>query len=265
HRLLGRVERGGGNLRRLERGERLGGRALRGPLRHALGDDLAVVAARLVILEPGIAEPALLAHEPGPAGEHWIADRVGDDPAVPQSTQATAARSGCSGVPVRYAEPHIAWPTPSKPRLSLNGPPAPKAVTVVRMMSGFTRRRLSRSRASARSTSGGRLATTTSAVATSLRTISRPSGHAGSSVMARLLRFMTRYSAPTPSGATGATQRSSPPPRRSMRITSAPRSARSAAQYGPAMYRPKSRTRVPVRTPSRCPSCSVMGGAPHIW
>src|SRR5882762_9924603 len=42
-----------------------------------------------------------------------------------------------------------------------------------------------------------------------------------------------------------------------MRITSAPRSARSAAQYGPAMYRPKSRTRVPARTPSSCPSRSV--------
>ena len=37
------------------------------------------------------------------------------------------------------------------------------------MMSGFTRRRLSRSRDSERSTSGGRFATTTSAVATSLR------------------------------------------------------------------------------------------------
>src|SRR5207253_10737309 len=50
HRLLGGVERRRGNLRRLERRERLGGRALGGPLRHALGDDLAVVAPRLLIL-----------------------------------------------------------------------------------------------------------------------------------------------------------------------------------------------------------------------
>jgi len=59
--------------------------------------------------------------------------------AVPQSTQATAARIGCSGVPLRYVEPHMSWATPSKPCLWLQGPPAPKAVTVVRMMSGFTR------------------------------------------------------------------------------------------------------------------------------
>src|SRR5438874_2702117 len=95
---------------------------------------------------------------------------------------------------------------PSKPCLWLHGPPAPKAVTVVRMMSGFTRRRLSRSSDRLRSTSGGRLATTTSAVATSFRTISRPLGDDGSRVIARLLRFMTRYIAPTPSSPTGATQ-----------------------------------------------------------
>src|SRR5438094_6134659 len=45
--------------------------------------------------------------------------------AVPQSTQATAARRGCSGVPVRYDDPHITWPMPSKPCLALHGPPAP--------------------------------------------------------------------------------------------------------------------------------------------
>jgi hypothetical protein len=150
--------------------------------------------------------------------------------AVPKSTHATAARIGCSGVPVRYAAPDMSCPIPSKPWRSLHGPPAPNAVTVVRMMSGFTRRRLSRSSDSKRSTSGGRFATTTSAVATSFCTISRPCGCAGSSVMPRLFRFIARYSAPAPSAATGATQRSSPPSRRSMRTTSAPRSASSAAQ-----------------------------------
>src|ERR1700738_3947863 len=63
---------------------------------------------------------------------------------------------------------------PSKPCLFDNGPPAPNPVTVVRMMSGLTSRRLSRSSASERNTAGGRLATTTSAVAASFRTISRP-------------------------------------------------------------------------------------------
>ncbi len=42
--------------------------------------------------------------------------------AVPKSTQATEARSGCSGVPVRYAPPAITWPMPSKPCLWLQGP-----------------------------------------------------------------------------------------------------------------------------------------------
>ena len=32
----------------------------------------------------------------------------------------------------------MSWPMPSKPCLWLHGPPAPNAVTVVRMMSGFT-------------------------------------------------------------------------------------------------------------------------------
>src|SRR6266403_1903913 len=68
---------------------------------------------------------------------------------------------------------------PSKPCLWLSGPPDPKPVTVVRMISGLVWRRLSRSSASDCKTRGGRLATMTSAVATSLRTISRPFGAAG--------------------------------------------------------------------------------------
>src|SRR5258705_11265943 len=163
------------------------------------------------------------------------------------------------------AEPHMSWPMPSKPCLWLHGPPAPNAVTAVRMMFGFTRRRLSRSSASPRNTSGGRFATTTSAVATSLRTTSRPSALDGSSVIARLLRFMTRNIAPTSSSPTGATHRSPPPPRRSIRMTSAPRSASNAAQYGPAMYRPKSRTRTPARTPLSNPSDSLTQSSRFPW
>src|SRR5262249_52848504 len=58
-RLLRGVERAGGDLRGLQLGERLRGRALAGPLVHALGDDLAVVPAREVIAKARIGEPVL--------------------------------------------------------------------------------------------------------------------------------------------------------------------------------------------------------------
>src|SRR3954447_1026251 len=118
---------------------------------------------------------------------------------------------------------------------------------------------------------------TTSAVAISLAASSRPSGEVTSSVMPRLPRLHWRYIAPMPSEVTGVIQRSSPPSTRSTRMTSAPRSASSAPQYGPAMYRPKSTTRVPSSTPTtgppfvrwsaygtrgRRPAVGVVGGAP---
>src|SRR3954447_8062605 len=103
------------------------------------------------------------------------------------------------------------------------------------------------------SVSGGRLAITTSAVATNLATISRPSGLGGSRVIPSLPRLTWRYMAPTPSGVTGVTQRSSPPSMRSTRMTSAPRSRSSAPQYGPAMNLPKSITRTPSSTPMAAP------------
>src|SRR2546423_2708276 len=58
--------------------------------------------------------------------------------------------------------------------------------------------------------------------------------------------------APMPSSVTGVTQRSSPPSSRSTRMTSAPRSASNAPQYGPAMNRPKSTTRIPSSMASVC-------------
>src|SRR5215471_5115864 len=100
-----------------------------------------------------------------------------------------------------------------------------------------------------RSVSAGKLAITTSAVLMSRAATSRPSGFDTSSVMPRLPRLTWRYMAPTPSDVTGVIHRSSPPSTRSTRITSAPRSASNAPQYGPAMYRPKSTTRVPSSTP----------------
>ena len=83
-RLLRRVERRRRNLRALQPGQRLRRRAGRGPLRHALGDRLTVVAAREVVLEARIVEPVPLAHQRGPAREHRLADRGGEDPAVPR-------------------------------------------------------------------------------------------------------------------------------------------------------------------------------------
>src|SRR5258708_1046709 len=59
-----------------------------------------------------------------------------DRKAVPKSTHGTFVMVGTSGVPDRYTAPDIAWPMPSKPCLCDKGPPAPKPVTVVRMMSG---------------------------------------------------------------------------------------------------------------------------------
>src|SRR5882724_12311684 len=85
--------------------------------------------------------------------------------------------------------------------------------------------------------------------ATSFFTISRPAGFTGLSVRPSLLRPIWRNMAPSPPSATGVTQRSSLPSSFSMRITSAPRSPSRVPQNGPAIYRPKSRTRMPSRTP----------------
>src|ERR1041384_7988887 len=51
--------------------------------------------------------------------------------------------------------------------------------------------------------------------------------------MPRLLRLQFRNRPPSPLSVTGPTLRSSPPERRSTRITSAPKSASSIAQRGP--------------------------------
>src|SRR6266542_199140 len=91
-RLLGRVERARGDLRRFQLGQRLDRRARRRPLRHALGDDLAVVAAREIVLEARVGEPVGLAHQPRPALEHRPTDRVGDDPAVPRPEEIRGRR-----------------------------------------------------------------------------------------------------------------------------------------------------------------------------
>src|SRR6516164_2221886 len=151
---------------------------------------------------------------------------------------------------------------PSKPCLWLSGPPAPKPVTVVRMIQddvgldepqaveveGQRAQHLRRQIGDDDVGGGDELLDDLAALR-----------DAGSRVIPSLLRFIARNIAPPPAGPapTGMKGRSSPPPSRSMRITSAPRSARSAAQNGPAMYRPKSRMRMPSNTPANAASCHL--------
>jgi hypothetical protein len=72
-------------------GQRLSVGAIGRPRRHALGDDLAVVAARQVVLERGSvsqwSSPISLAHR----RNIGLADREGQDPAVPGAEQIDGA------------------------------------------------------------------------------------------------------------------------------------------------------------------------------
>jgi hypothetical protein len=65
------------NARRFQFLQSLGGGALGRPLRHPLGDELAVVTTGLVVLEARIRVPVVVSHQPGPPREHRIADGVG--------------------------------------------------------------------------------------------------------------------------------------------------------------------------------------------
>src|SRR6185503_7411409 len=96
----------------------------------------------------------------------------------------------------------------------------------------------------------GRFATTMSALPTSRVITSDACGWPRSRVIPRLLRLQLRNNPPSPLSVTGPSLRSSPPSRRSTRITSAPKSANNIAQYGPARKRPKSMTRIPSRGPA---------------
>ena len=71
-----------------------------------------------------------------------------------------------------------------------------------------------------------------------------PEGDFRFSVMPRLPRFTDMKFAPRPS-TTGSHLRFSSPPRSSTLITSAPRSAKSCPQDGPARTRLRSSTRMP--------------------
>jgi hypothetical protein len=149
-----------------------------------------------------------------------------------------------------YTAPDSDCPSPSKPSRCAYGPLVPNALVATRMARALSAEMLAWSSPMARSVAPGMLAITMSLRATSRRTISRPSGAVGSSVSDRLPRFTCMYSPPSPLSANGRMKRSSLPPTLSMRITSAPWSASSAAQNGPAMKRPKSSTRMPASTPS---------------
>jgi len=87
-------------------------------------------------------------------------------------------------------------------------------------------------------TPGRKFSITTSAPAMNCRAVSRSASFFRSSAMLRLLRFQVALA--------GVFQRG--PPGGSMRMTSAPWSPSSMAAMGPAMYWPKSMTRIPSRT-----------------
>ena len=156
--------------------------------------------------------------------------------------------------------PLMAWIVPSKPIRSAYGPSSPNAVAVTSTMDGYRSCSTSQSIPIRRLVSMGRLATTMSAVARSASMISAASRRWACNVIERFPRLQTRYMAPEPSSATGAMYRSSPPPGRSTRITSAPRSASRAAHHGPATCLPKSRTRMPASTPASCDGVMVASG-----
>ena len=101
-RLLRRVDGARRDLGLGQDVERLGGRVLRAPLAHALADDVAVVAARHVVLEARVGQPVLLAHQLGPALEHRLADHLRDDPAVLGAEQI-GRRRGLAAVVGRHA------------------------------------------------------------------------------------------------------------------------------------------------------------------
>ena len=114
-------------------------------------------------------------------------------------------------------------------------------------------------------TRGLKFSTTTSACAASLRAVSRPIRDLMFRVTPRLLVFRYRngrlMSDCGSSRTNGPMRRAgSPPPGRSTFRTSAPKSARSLVQYGPATWWVKSST----RTPSSAAWFMVRSGLP-VW
>src|SRR5581483_10533597 len=97
---------------------------------------------------------------------------------------------------------------------------------------------------------GTKFSISTSARAARSRTSLAPSGRWRSTAIPRLLRFTAANTALMPPRPARPRQsrRSSPRPGRSTLMTSAPRSARSMAQYGPATTREQSSTRMPARS-----------------
>src|SRR3546814_382136 len=91
--------------------------------------------------------------------------------------------------------------------------------------------------------------TSTSALSASLRTISAPSGFDKSTHRLCLLRFKDKNVDEWPEISGGVHRRvSSPPPGRSILMTSAPKSPRICVQKGPATFCVKSRTRTPFNS-----------------
>ena len=169
---------------------------------------------------------------------------------------ATVSPSGkfmCSGVPstspVSCVRPLMASKMRAKPPRCRYGPVWPKPVRRSTMRRGLTACSVSKSSPHSSSLPARKFSTSTSACAASRSSSARPSALRTSSVMPRLPRFVTfQYSERSP--LTGWSLRSaSLPSGSSIFVTSAPRSAHSAAPNGPATTVERSRMRTPCSGP----------------
>src|SRR5216684_742265 len=147
---------------------------------------------------------------------------------------------------------------------SLSGPASPKPLIASRTRRGLSSASRSSPSPSRSITPGRKFSTSTSAQRTSASTNARSPGSFRSMATLRLPRLTDRkyvLSAPSPAGTNGGPQClvSSPAPGRSTLITSAPRSPRSIAAYGPASTRARSSTCTPVSGPAIA-SFPVPGG-----
>ncbi len=137
-RLLRRIDLTGDDAGLFEFGERLLAAPLGAPRRHARRDDLAVIAARLVVGEARVGEPVLLADHAAPAPEHRLADHRRDDPAVlgaviigggrveaaidgrdpvrPRVSACSISSELAKATAVRSSAPSTFWPLPVLPR-----------------------------------------------------------------------------------------------------------------------------------------------------
>ncbi len=165
-------------------------------------------------------------------------------PPAPTGTRSTRPRWA--------VEPVAAWRVNSVAGRWAHGPLLPHGEIDTSERAGLRACRTSRPRPQPASAPGSKLSMASCAVAASASTLSRPAALARSAVMLRfeaLRCWKSAPSSPSPRVAPDADQRrsGSPPWGDSTLTTSAPASASSFVQYGPAICVEKSITRSPAR------------------